>query len=134
MKEKFKEYIENLLQINLKLNSLLKDSKISPKADEEAFSSFQNEIKNLLREKNSFIQKLEDLKKSSKETFSEIKNSEHNESWQSIQELEKENLDLIKTGQTAIKKELAGLTRHSKAISSYKFNKEVKPKIVDDQF
>ncbi len=134
MKEEFKKSIDKLLYVNRQLNSLLKSDKISPDSSPEAFAEFEAEIKKLLKEKNSCIEKLKNLKITSEQTFSELKTTEFSSTWQNIQKLEQENLNLLKIGQGSVSKEMSGSVRQSKAVAGYKFNKEIKPRIFDDEF
>lgn len=133
MEEKFRENLENLLQVNLKINSLLKSDKFKPDADEQAFADFRSEIEILLSDKDSCIKSLAELKRLSEKTFSEFKNSKYQAKWQNVQELEKENLNIINQGKTEVSREISGIAVHSKAISFYKSTNEVKPRLFDDQ-
>ncbi len=134
MKTSFKNCIESLLQVNFRLNAFLKENKITFESSEEEFKAFQEKIENLLSEKTPFIQKLEELKKTSAEEFLQLKTSTYAESWKSLLALEEENLTAIKSSRAGISLELAGITRKSKAIYSYKYNKEIKPRLIDDKF
>lgn len=134
MKEKFVKYINSLFEINNKINALLKENKVTHETDDETFSSYRQELESLLAKKDKLIKQLKSLKKSSQEDFNNLKNKEYNKLWKKITELDKENLNLIESGQTAIRKDLVGSKMQAKAISSYKFNKENRPKLIDDQY
>lgn len=134
MKEKIKKNIEQLLQINLEINSFLKSANIDSNKNDDFFSNFNTEFEKLLDTKNSFTDNLKDLKSLSEQEFSCLKNSVFKETWQKIQELENENFNIIKNSQKVISKELTTLKTHSKTISSYKFNRETEPRLFDDSF
>jgi len=134
MQQEFKKNITDLLQINLEINVLLKNNMEKIKVDEESFAAFQSEIENLLSKKNSFIEKLKNLKACSEAEFSELKNTKYKDDWQKVQEMENENLEMIKAAQSSINEEVAGIVKHSKAISSYKYTKELKPRLFDSEF
>ena len=132
MKEKVKKNIEQLLQINLEINSFLKSSNIDSNKSDDFFSNFNTEFEKLLDAKNSFMDNLKNLKNLSEQEFSSLKNSVFKETWQKIQGLENENFNIIKNNQKDIAKKLTTLKTHSKTISSYKFNKEIEPRLFDD--
>ncbi|HSA07294.1 MAG TPA: hypothetical protein P5556_08950 [Candidatus Gastranaerophilales bacterium] len=133
MQEKFKVYTEKLLQINIEINAFFQADNINKITDDDGFVDFQAKVEKLMNEKNSLIENLKMLKQVSKEDFSDLKNFEYKEIWQKIQSLEDENLNLIKNDQRLISEEVADLIRHSKVISSYKFNKEINPRLFDNQ-
>ena len=132
MEEKFKKYIEKLLQINLELSSLFQANDFEIEMNESNFTNFQAKIEKLLIQKDSLINNLKILKELSEKEFSDLKNLKYKEIWQKIQELENKNLEMIKNGQIGLSEEMAGIKIHSKAISSYKFNKELKPRLFDN--
>ncbi len=117
-----KKTVENLLEINLEINSLLN----SPDED------FNEKFTELLKNKDILVKTLKNLTGTSKEEFTALKNTELMETWGKIQELENENLNLIKTRKELIGDELKKLKTHARAISSYKFKKEQEPRLFDD--
>ncbi|OGI02926.1 MAG: hypothetical protein A2Y25_09950 [Candidatus Melainabacteria bacterium GWF2_37_15] len=103
---------DKLLKINLEINSILKSS------DKELDENFGK----LLDEKNSLIEELKTLKEPLKKE----------ETWEKLQELENENLNLIKSRKDLIFQEINGIKTHVKAISSYKFKQDQEPRLFDD--
>ncbi len=129
----FKEIIDKLLNVNLSINAiLLKDQDAS--GDEVVFDQFQIEFEELLKEKDILIEELKSIKQSCSEEVFGAKKSEFKEIWQKVQELENENLEIIKNGQRSLAKENIDLKNQSKMISSYKFDKENNGSIVDNFF
>ncbi len=132
MEEKFGKYIEKLLKINLELNSLFQANGFEITTDEGSFADFQAKTEKLLTQKDSLINNLKSLKELSEKEFSGLKNLKYKEVFQKIQNLENKNLEMIKNEQLDLSEEMAGIKIHSKAISSYKFNKEIKPRLFDN--
>jgi len=128
----FKENIDKLLQVNLEVNALLQSEKPDSNTDEDGFSAFQFKIEILLTKKDSIINTLKELKEQSESEFTALKGIEYKEIWEKAQELENQNLESMKAFQALLSEGAVGAKMQSKAIFSYKFNKEIKPRLFDD--
>jgi hypothetical protein len=130
MKEEFKKTTDRLLEVNLGIKTLFGAEK--PTAGDDVFAAFLAELEKLLEEKDLLIKKLKTLKQRSEQEFATLKEKEFRETWEKISALEAENLDVMQKLQSAVSLELAGNKAHSRVISSYKFTKEVEPRLFDD--
>lgn len=129
MKENFKKIADRLLEVNLGIKALL-GAEIPDNGD-DAFDAFEAGFEKFA-EKHSLIEKLKKLKNLSEQEFTVLKERDFHETWLKISELEAENLDLMKKLQATISLESVENKVHSRAISSYKFTKEVQPRLFDD--
>ena len=132
MKKEFKENIDRLLGINLEIGSLFQSDSPDSNTNEEGFAGFEAKVEKLLAEKDIVIEKIKGLKAQSAEEFAELRNSEYVEIWQQVQELEAKNMTAMKTVRSLLSKGAVDSKIQAKAIFSYKFNKEVKPRLFDD--
>lgn len=132
MREEFKIYAENLLQINLEINSLLNSLEINSGEGYINFEKFTSSFENLLKEKNQIIEKISKLKTISEEEFQTLKENEFKEIWKKINSFEQENLILLSTNQGNLSYELKVQKNYLNAVSSYKFQKDYGPRLVDD--
>jgi hypothetical protein len=130
MKEEFKKITDRLLEVNLGIKTLF-GAEI-PDAGDDVFAAFQAELEKLLIQKDLLIEKLKELKNRSKTGFAALKENDFRETWQEISKLEAENLETMQKLQAAISQKLAGNKAHSRVISSYKFKKDVQPRLFDD--
>jgi len=90
-----------------------------------------NGIESLLDVKDELIKRINEAK--SKITLSEEEKEELNSFITVIKELEDKNLQIMESKQQILKKEISKTNKESKAISSYKVNKEVAPAIFDER-
>ncbi|NLF83221.1 MAG: hypothetical protein GX568_04465 [Candidatus Gastranaerophilales bacterium] len=130
MKQEVQITFNKLLEINLAIKALL-EAKV-PNTEGDVYAEFQEKVEKLLSQKGEVIEKLQALKQGSESEFSALKQKEFSEIWGRIKELEAENLEAMQKLQAAISEELAGNKQHSRVISSYKYTKEVQPRLFDD--
>lgn len=133
MKKEFKNISDRLLELSLGIKELLGEQ--APGSGNDVFAAFEAELEKMLSEKDMLIEKLQKLKNSSepaKTEFAGLKENDFCEIWTKISELEAENLKAIQGLQRAISQELIGNKTHSRVISSYRFTKDVQPRLFDD--
>lgn len=130
MKQELQITFNKLLEINLAIKALF-EAKM-PDTEEDVYADFREKIEKLLSQKVELIEKLQTLKQGSESEFSALKQKEFSEIWSRIKKLEAENLEAMQKLQAAISEELAGNKQHSRVISSYKYTKEVQPRLFDD--
>lgn len=132
MIEKIREILKRLLKINLEINSLFLSLQNNSEKNEKEFLNFNKKLEELLDIKNALIKGLEYFKEINKQEFLNLKETEFKEIWEKLTKLEEENLTMLNDCQSLLSIEMSNIKNHSKAISSYKFNKEIKPRLFDD--
>jgi len=123
MIKEIKNTYEQILELNIKINSLLNDF---PKDD---FEDFNENLQNFLDEKDKFIQKLLSLRNSNEKDF---KKDELKKLSEKVNKLEKENFELIQEKKDSLSKKINKSTKTAKALNAYKFNKQNEPRLFDE--
>jgi len=123
MIKEIKNIYEQILELNIQINSMLNDF---PK---DNFEDFNDNLQRFLDEKDKFIQNLLSLKDLNEKDF---KKNDLKEILGQINKLEEENFKLIKEKKFFLSKEINKSNKSSTALSAYKFNKHTAPRLFDE--
>ncbi len=127
MKTEIKEIYKTILSLNLQINGLLNNF---PKNE---FNDFNEKLQEFIEQKGQFIQKLIELKENFKEELKEIINNEEiQEISAQIDNYEKDNVILIQEKKVGLSNEIRKTDKSAKALSAYKFDKQDKPRLIDE--
>jgi len=126
MKTELKTIYETILELDKKIYSLLTNF------PEKDFDDFNNKLQKFLDEKEVFVQKVVFFKENSQEEFRKLKDANFKEISEQINELEEENLEIIKNNKTVLSKKINVSNKTLKALSAYKYKKPIKPRIIDE--
>ena len=90
-----------------------------------------NNIQDILDQRGDFIKKLEEINACM--DFSDKEKKEINELLVEIKLIEKNNLEQMEKRKEYIQQELSQINISSKAITAYKYEKQVDPRIIDSK-
>lgn len=134
MKEEFERLLNEALSVNKDINYFLNDFALDEEElNDQLFLEFNEKLEYLLERKDDLINSLSELKNKNPGQFNKLKNNVFKDSWQSLQDLEKQNLELLNDKKDFISRELSGIRTGSKAVKAYKYTKELKPRLFDDK-
>lgn len=126
MNGEIKNIYEKILELNIQINSCLKDFPA------DNFDEFNENFQGLIDQKGEFIQKLIDCKENNEEELKKLAETDLKEISNQINELERENIELLQEKKVFLSGEINRTNRASKALAGYKFKKETEPRLFDE--
>lgn len=126
MKEKITDIYEKILDLNQQINLLINNF---PATD---FDEFNEKLQNFITKKGELIEELISLKNASEDEFKKISETYLKDISEQVAFLETENLKLFNEKKIFLSEEINRTNKTSKALSGYKVNKHITPRIIDE--